>query len=304
MEAMKKTMSPEQVAANRANARKSTGPRTAAGKAVSRSNALKYGLLSREVVIRHGRLRESAAEFGTFRTEFDETLRPVGALETLLVERIVTIAWRLRRALRAETGEVTLTLERAATDDSSRYKSPPFRAYLSDRSDEVISGFKETTGGIGVLRESLRRLDEVVAQEGELTEAAIEEFLKHFGGKPNAYGDKLKEIRQLYLVNAEGLEPEVLRHRQQEQVRTYLSRQSDSLGWRSRDLMPHEEAQQAGKEAAAALPRAEVLDKILRYETTLDRQLHRTMNQLERLQRRRSGEDVAAPVMVEVSGRN
>ncbi len=304
MKAMKKTMSPEQVAANRANARKSTGPRTAAGKAVSRSNALKYGLLSREVVIRHGRLRESAAEFGTFRTEFDETLRPVGALETLLVERIVTIAWRLRRALRAETGEVTLTLERAATDDSSRYKSPPLSAYFLDRSDKQVACLKETTGGIGVLRESLRRLDEVVAQEGELTEAAIEEFLKHFGGKPNAYGDKLKEIRQLYLANAEGLEPEVLRHRQQEQVRTYLSRQVASLGWDSARLVPHEEAKQAGEEAAAALPRADVLDKILRYETTLDRQLHRAMNQLERLQRRRLGERVAAPVMVEVSGRN
>ena len=36
--------SPEKVAANRANAQRSTGPRSAAGKAQSRVNALKHGL--------------------------------------------------------------------------------------------------------------------------------------------------------------------------------------------------------------------------------------------------------------------
>ena len=39
----------KQIAANRRNAQKSTGPRTAAGKAVSRRNALLHGLYSRTV---------------------------------------------------------------------------------------------------------------------------------------------------------------------------------------------------------------------------------------------------------------
>jgi hypothetical protein len=37
------------------------------------------------------------------------------------------------------------------------------------------------------------------------------------------------------------------------------------------------------------LPSAEVLEKILRYETALERQLFRVMNPLERMQRRRLG---------------
>jgi len=52
------------------------------------------------------------------------------------------------------------------------------------------------------------------------------------------------------------------------------------------------------------LPSADVLDKILRYETKLERQMFRAMAQLERLQRIRQGEAVPAPLAVEVSERS
>jgi hypothetical protein len=42
---------PRQRASNREHAKKSTGPITAAGKSVTRLNALKHGLLSREVLL-------------------------------------------------------------------------------------------------------------------------------------------------------------------------------------------------------------------------------------------------------------
>jgi hypothetical protein len=43
------------------------------------------------------------------------------------------------------------------------------------------------------------------------------------------------------------------------------------------------------------------LDRILRYETTIQRQLVYAINQLERLQRARKGEHVPAPVSVHLS---
>jgi len=52
---------------------------------------------------------------------------------------------------------------------------------------------------------------------------------------------------------------------------------------------------------AAHLPDADTLDKIMRYETTLERQLYRAMNQLERLQRMRSGEALPSPLLMEVA---
>ena len=41
----------------------------------------------------------------------------------------------------------------------------------------------------------------------------------------------------------------------------------------------------------------------MRYETTLERQLYRAMNQLERVQRRRQGDVVPPPLTMEVSER-
>lgn len=55
------------------------------------------------------------------------------------------------------------------------------------------------------------------------------------------------------------------------------------------------------KQAADVLPSAETLDKLLRYETALQKKLFRAMNHLERLQRRRMGENIPAPVTMEIS---
>ena len=49
------------------------------------------------------------------------------------------------------------------------------------------------------------------------------------------------------------------------------------------------------------VPSAEVLDRLLRYEASLDRAFDRTLSQLERLQRMRLGHAVPPPVKVELS---
>ena len=52
-----------------------------------------------------------------------------------------------------------------------------------------------------------------------------------------------------------------------------------------------------------SLPSASATDKLLRYEAHVDRQLSRTMDQLERLQRRRKGENVPPPLTVNLGRR-
>jgi hypothetical protein len=92
------TVSPRKLAANRANAKRSTGPRTADGKAKSAMNAVRHGLASRAALLDG----EDPAELEQLARELDADLRPRGALQRELVGRIVGIAWRLRRLARAE----------------------------------------------------------------------------------------------------------------------------------------------------------------------------------------------------------
>jgi hypothetical protein len=96
-----------QVQANRLNAKKSTGPRTAAGKAAVAQNAVRHGFLSRLDVIRG----EEQAEFDLFREQMLGELAPAGVMETMLAERIVGLSWRLKRAerMQSEAFEALLT---------------------------------------------------------------------------------------------------------------------------------------------------------------------------------------------------
>jgi hypothetical protein len=88
-------------AASRANGAKSRGPITAEGKARSAQNALKHGLSARRHVLLPD---DSRAEFKALEGALLEDLRPEGALQTLLAQRLVAAAWRLARADRLEFG--------------------------------------------------------------------------------------------------------------------------------------------------------------------------------------------------------
>jgi len=101
------TTSPKQIIANRNNARQSTGPRSAPGKAIVAQNAVKHGLLAAHLLLPD----ESKIQLDEFRTVLRAQLSPVGPLESLLVERIISAAWRLRRLLRIETEMMTEHLQ-------------------------------------------------------------------------------------------------------------------------------------------------------------------------------------------------
>ena len=85
--------SENQTAANRANAKRSTGPRTESGKAKSRKNAFKHGLTAQVIVIEG----EDPKEFEKLRAKLEEDFKPRTALETELVNQVTGLVWRLRR---------------------------------------------------------------------------------------------------------------------------------------------------------------------------------------------------------------
>src|SRR5439155_25626675 len=88
-----------QIEANRRNARKSTGPTTAAGKERSRCNAVRHGLTAETVI---GAL-EDAEDYKAFEAAITADYDAQSAVERELVLRLASLLWRLRRATTMET---------------------------------------------------------------------------------------------------------------------------------------------------------------------------------------------------------
>jgi hypothetical protein len=83
----------KQIAANRRNAQHSTGPCTAAGKSVSRFNALKHGINAKEQIM----FGETEEDLLHLTAEYQEQYQPANPTERLLVDTLINNEWRLRR---------------------------------------------------------------------------------------------------------------------------------------------------------------------------------------------------------------
>ena len=94
-------ISKKQLVANRQNAKKG-GVKTAEGKTLTQLNGLKHGLLSEEILL--------TGENGEALAGLDERLvaelQPRGELEGILVDRIVSSVWRLKRTLKVEAANM------------------------------------------------------------------------------------------------------------------------------------------------------------------------------------------------------
>ena len=101
MSASNNGISERKLAANRANAQKSTGFRTDAGKRKSSRNAQTHGLRARlsqqTLVCEHER-----EDFQLLADALHEELNPQTPLQQLLAERLALLAWKMRRTAAAE----------------------------------------------------------------------------------------------------------------------------------------------------------------------------------------------------------
>jgi hypothetical protein len=88
----------KQIQANQLNAKHSTGPRTEAGKAVSRLNALKSGIDAKLTIIPG----EDPAALEQLTADYIGRYQPVTPEARALVDILITSDWQLRRLRRAE----------------------------------------------------------------------------------------------------------------------------------------------------------------------------------------------------------
>jgi hypothetical protein len=89
-----------QIAANRLNAQKSTGPRSVDGKLASSMNALKHGIDAASVLIPG----EDPALYERIAADYRSQIDPEGVLEEYQVETLIDSDWQRRRLKRVHAG--------------------------------------------------------------------------------------------------------------------------------------------------------------------------------------------------------
>lgn len=104
----KKQTSPAAKAANRLNAKKSTGPKTPEGKEASAQNSLKHGLTAQKPKVLSW---EDPTAFETLRDGILEIYDPQTVEEASAANQVIDIQWRLNRIL---------TLENMALEDAAQ----------------------------------------------------------------------------------------------------------------------------------------------------------------------------------------
>src|SRR6516162_6762284 len=89
---------PPQIAANRANAQKSTGPRSVEGKSASRFNALKHGIDAASIVLPG----EDPADYDALVAAYQREFPALCASESFHVDTMIRADWQKRRLEKVE----------------------------------------------------------------------------------------------------------------------------------------------------------------------------------------------------------
>jgi len=259
---------------------------------------VRHGILAREVVLqgRHDGEQDREGEFEEIYRRYREHFAPVGPLEEMLVERIATTYWRLHRVLIAERGEIAKNVD---WEHERGRDMDPHRA----RTRALAEGGKATALGMYYLRHILQATRQTILTEGRVTNAAMGRVDEAFD-EPNTVAVALRRIRQkLWDERDETTTDEAVQVKEKELVLGFLEKELARCEDRLPEIEERERYERRAREAAAFLPAEKVVEKILRYETSLERQLYRAINQLERVQRMRNGEAVPPPLTMEVSRR-
>ena len=96
------------IRANQQNARRSTGPKTPEGRAISSRNALTHGLSARALLMPD----EDLTAFQQLLDSLYLEHQPVGAHEEYLVRQIALSQWRLNRLQRIKIGQLVFRLQK------------------------------------------------------------------------------------------------------------------------------------------------------------------------------------------------
>lgn len=277
---------------------RATGPISESGKERSSRNAIKHGIFSEAILIKG----ESRAQFNSLRVALWEALRPEGRLEELLIDKLASISWRYRRFLLAETGEIRNQFlewdqKRNQQDESVADSLRDEECLIDDIQDpnvlkrclELLAQLREGIKTTGFREERDTFILEKIYGHNEYSRSRLQSEYAAWLDTSKAPEDE--RVREGYATQeecnenvVEEIEAEVRRLKASHKRRITIRSQRNEIELLRRKI-----------------PEIPWLDRVLRYEASLERTFDRTLGQLERIQRLRLGQPVAPRIDVNVS---
>lgn len=270
------------LAANRANSRKSTGPRTELGKMHSRRNAAKHLIYAKVFAPSMKELGENPADFERLRDSLWRAFEPRDAFEEMLVEDMVELRWRRRRLLRAEAGILASKKRKFEIDHewklASRGKGAKAALERVLVGEFGLSGLADSPNKYLQILEALKDLRELVTSEG-FQEDGLKILDVVYGGKPGLAALMLKASFESCRKQQEAGDADVQRMIR-ESFMEKLDAEIEAFQRLARLTEENNERLTEPMKDAQLLPCQEDLDKIMRYEAALERQFERKLQQL------------------------
>ena len=197
----------KQIRANRRNARKSTGPRTEAGKAASSANALSHGLTAAGTVVLP---EEEPEEFERLRQGVIADLAPAGTLQQALAQRVAQLLWRLDRVARLEAelfahGQLALQHKSLNREDNRALVSHTFAQHLGEEEMKAMEPRRRRRLHIDASMRAEAPSGQVLAERQE-SARAYDQLARHEATLQRALDRTLAEFRRLReAANAEAV---------------------------------------------------------------------------------------------------
>ena len=281
-----------------------TGPRTDSGKATASQNALTHGLRSNRPVV--GDERES--DYHAYLTATAGSLAPSDPIELALAERAASALWRLKRATRYEDEIIALNLERVDQDvlpDTPGGLSA-LRARLAERRQgaDRLRCFPSLPDATPIPTPDALSLILAVAAETDSVDPDLL-TLPHVPGKPSIHDfDRwtARTIRALLSSIA------ALNHKAHPDDDRDPAALLQDAAASAEDAAASLQIEVTHAQLAAArlarercVPPPDAVDRIIRYEAHVAKQLTTALHELEALQTRRAG-GTAHLARLDVSG--
>jgi hypothetical protein len=307
--------------ANRRNAQKSTGPKTPEGKRKSSLNAVKHGLLSKEIFSSYKDDPEARGEYRRLLQDLQKAHPPADAVDVVYVERMAVAQLWSVSVLRYTLRETQRAIKIGGKRLPEHIQEPAAYDLLLDYIRE------DPEGATNLIAKALAILDcclEQIKKNGYLDGAALDLLRSVPGGlymRLMAFASRsedktAKDSCQVLLVHvprhasesttqallaaaaneAASTRPERLRPDGEKILRLILEEHKNLLRGNEICILVRHNPELRAQLRRPDLPEKEAIEVILRFGAAAERKFDKALDQLERRQRRRLGEAVPSPV--------